>query len=88
MKSKPTNQKLYNSIKEEGKRKFEHWPSAYGSQWLVKTYKERGGTYSGEKPSKKQGISRWIKEDWKDEKGNACGSKKNKNTKKCRPSKK
>ena len=32
-------------------------------------------------------LKRWFKEDWKDEKGNACGSTKNKNTKKCRPSK-
>ena len=32
-------------------------------------------------------LKRWFKEKWKDEKGNPCGSKKNKNTKKCRPSK-
>ena len=30
-------------------------------------------------------LKRWFKEKWKDEKGNPCGSKKNKNTKKCRP---
>ena len=37
----------------------------------------------------KQGaaLKRWFKEEWKDEKGNVCGSTKNKNTKKCRPSK-
>jgi len=37
----------------------------------------------------KEGLSlkRWFKEDWTDEKGNECGSAKNKNTKKCRPSK-
>ena len=32
-------------------------------------------------------LKRWFKEDWTDEKGNVCGSTKNKNTKKCRPSK-
>ena len=32
-------------------------------------------------------LKRWFKEKWTDEKGNPCGSKKNKNTKKCRPSK-
>ena len=32
-------------------------------------------------------LKRWFKEDWKDEKGNECGSSKNKNTKVCRPSK-
>ena len=32
-------------------------------------------------------LKRWFKEKWTDEKGNVCGSSKNKNTKKCRPSK-
>lgn len=32
-------------------------------------------------------LKRWLKEEWKDEKGNTCGSEKNKNTKVCRPSK-
>ena len=27
------------------KRKFDVWPSAYSSGWLVKTYKSRGGKY-------------------------------------------
>jgi len=37
----------------------------------------------------KKGLSlkRWFKEKWTDEKGNVCGSSKNKNTKVCRPSK-
>ena len=35
--------KLYTVIQN---RKFKTWPSAYGSAWLVKTYKARGGTYS------------------------------------------
>ena len=32
-------------------------------------------------------LKRWFKEKWTDEKGNVCGSTKNKKTKKCRPSK-
>ena len=32
-------------------------------------------------------LKRWFKEKWKDEKGNPCGSRKNKGTKKCRPTK-
>jgi hypothetical protein len=32
-------------------------------------------------------LKRWFKEKWTDEKGNPCGSTKNKNTKKCRTSK-
>lgn len=31
-------------------------------------------------------LKRWFKEKWTDEKGNPCGSRKNKNTKACRPS--
>jgi hypothetical protein len=44
---KPTNTKLYNRVKAEAKKKFDVWPSAYGSAWLTKTYKARGGKYSG-----------------------------------------
>jgi hypothetical protein len=42
---KPKNQALYNRIKAEAKRKFKVWPSAYGSSYLVREYKKRGGTY-------------------------------------------
>jgi len=44
-KNKPTNAKLYAQVKAEAKRKFDRWPSAYGSAWLVKEYKRRGGGY-------------------------------------------
>jgi hypothetical protein len=39
------------------------------------------------KSKKGADLKRWFKEEWKDEKGNACGSDENKNTKVCRPSK-
>lgn len=41
----PTNPQLYSRVKAEAKQKFDTWPSAYGSAWLVKTYKKRGGGY-------------------------------------------
>jgi hypothetical protein len=41
----PTNPGLYSRVKSEAKAKFDTWPSAYGSAWLVKTYKSRGGGY-------------------------------------------
>ena len=41
----PTNPQLYSRVKAEAKKKFDRWPSAYGSAWLVKTYKKRGGGY-------------------------------------------
>ena len=59
----PKNKKLYSEVKAEAKKKFKTWPSAYGSAWLVKEYKKRGGTYSGKK-SASVGISRWMKEKW------------------------
>ena len=40
------------------------------------------------KTKKGAALKRWFKEKWKDEKGNPCGSSKNKGVKKCRPSKK
>ena len=43
--SKPTNPDLYNRVKAQAKQKFDRWPSAYASAWLVKTYKEKGGGY-------------------------------------------
>ena len=42
---------------------------------------------SVKKTKKGASLQRWFKEKWTDEKGNVCGSTKNKKTKKCRPSK-
>lgn len=39
------------------------------------------------KTEKGASLKRWFNEKWTDEKGNECGSSKNKNTKVCRPSK-
>ena len=39
------------------------------------------------KTKKGLALKQWFKEKWTDEEGNECGSTKNKNTKKCRPSK-
>ena len=41
----PTNPSLYARVKAEAKRKFDVFPSAYASGWLVRTYKKRGGKY-------------------------------------------
>lgn len=48
----PTNPKLYARVKNEAKKKFKKWPSAYASAWLVKTYKARGGKYKGSAANK------------------------------------
>ena len=43
------NPALYKKARAEAKRKFDVWPSAYASGYLVKRYKELGGTYSNGK---------------------------------------
>jgi hypothetical protein len=62
-KPEPINKRLYNKVKEEAKKKFKVYPSAYANGWLVKEYKRRGGKYKGKKSSNK-GLSRWYKEEW------------------------
>lgn len=42
--------------------------------------------YKVRKTKKGAQLRRWFKEKWVDEKGNVCGSSKNKKTKVCRPS--
>lgn len=70
----PTDKKLYKKVKSQAKLKFQVWPSAYASAWLVKTYKKLGGEYSTSKlrfsakktKSKTSGLSRWFSEEWID----------------------
>ena len=54
----PKNKALYSRVKSEAKKKFKTWPSAYGSAWLVKTYKARGGKYSGSSANKVKSRSK------------------------------
>lgn len=58
-----SNKSLYNKVKNDARKKFKAFPSAYASAWIVKEYKKRGGKYKGSKPSK-SGINRWMKEKW------------------------
>lgn len=60
------NQKLYNKIKSEAKKKFIKYPSIYANAWVVKEYKKRGGKFKGSKPSSNTGLKRWFKEEWVD----------------------
>jgi hypothetical protein len=84
MANTPAKPALYSRVKSEAKRKFKIFPSAYASAWIVKEYKKRGGTYKGKK-SGTTGVARWMKEKWKTQDGQACGSAKFKGVKKCRP---
>jgi len=68
MPSKPDNLILYAQVKKEADERYKV-PSAYKSGWLVKTYKERGGTYSTVTVSngvEVKPLSRWFEEKWVD----------------------
>ena len=55
MANEPTNKALYSRVKTAAKKKFAgKWPSAYGSAWLTREYKKRGGTYRTVKKSGKK----------------------------------
>ena len=56
--SVPTNKKLYEKVKKIADEKYKK-NSAYKSGYIVKTYKEMGGKYKGEK-KEKEGLDRWF----------------------------
>jgi hypothetical protein len=55
--------KLYEKVKQDANRIYGK-PSAYKSGWIVKTYKQRGGTYSDD--GKPKELKRWFNEEWAD----------------------
>lgn len=62
----PKDTKLYEKIKRQAKKKFDVWPSAYASAWLVREYKKQGGKYKGSKNKSQDGLTRWFDEKWID----------------------
>lgn len=85
----PLDAALYASVKAEAKKRFRRWPSAYGSAWLSREYRARGGRYAGHSPG---GVRRWMREEWVqvgpalEGKKIPCGNRSSKG-KACRPSK-
>ena len=63
---KPANPTLYAKVKAEVVRD-NPTHSAYRSGQIVQEYKRRGGKYEGPKP--KAGLTRWFKEDWRNQRG-------------------
>ena len=57
------NPKLYEKAKKIADEKYSK-PSAYKSGFIVKTYKEMGGTYTDD--GKPKNLKRWYKERWTD----------------------
>ena len=56
------NPKLYEEVKQYADTIYSK-PSAYKSGFIVKRYKELGGTYSGNEPKK---LKQWFAENWLD----------------------
>ena len=46
--SEPSNPKLYATVVQAAKDKFDVYPSAVANSWVVQEYKRRGGTYKSE----------------------------------------
>ena len=46
--STPANPRLYASVVQAAKDRFDVYPSAVANGWVVQEYKRRGGTYKGE----------------------------------------
>lgn len=63
MKPKPKDKALYEKAKKMADQVYDR-PSAYKSGYIVKKYKELGGTYTGTK--KNTNLDRWFKEKWTD----------------------
>lgn len=86
---KAINKDLYLEVKEDAKKKFKRFPSAYASMWIQKEYQKRGGEYKDKKKS--NNLKRWREEQWiqilpllTEKKIVICGDD-NKDTKVCRP---
>ena len=62
---RPLDRALYDAVVREAKKRFAVWPSAYASGWVVRTYKARGGRYSGARDTA-TGIGKWFEEKWVD----------------------
>ncbi len=71
--NEPKNKELYLKVKKEIYKKYPKH-SAYRSGLLVKEYKSRGGEYTGKK--NKDGLSRWFKEEWTNQRGTTGYKKK------------
>jgi hypothetical protein len=59
----PTNKALYKKVKEYADTVYSK-PSAYKSGFIVKTYKQLGGTYKD--TGEEHNLARWYQERWKD----------------------
>lgn len=63
----PVDTVLWRRIKLQADKIYKK-PSAYKSGFIVKKYKEEGGTFLHKKNAN-EGLSRWFAEEWKNQHG-------------------
>jgi len=61
--SVPLDKELYKKAKEIADKTYDK-PSAYKSGFIVKTYKDMGGTYKN--TGERKGLKEWFQSEWKD----------------------
>jgi hypothetical protein len=59
-----TNEKLWESAKAQAKAKMGGKHSARAMQLAGKIYKEKGGSYTGEKTEAQKSMTKWTKQEW------------------------
>ena len=59
-----TNEKLWEASKAQAKAKMGGKHSARAMQLAGKIFKEKGGSYSGEKTESQKSLTKWTKEEW------------------------
>ena len=64
-----TNEKLWEKAKAEAKSKMGGKHSARAMQLAGKIYKDKGGSYSGEKTKAQKSLSDWTKQEWSTKSG-------------------
>lgn len=57
------NPELYEQVKRDAEKVYKK-SSGFRSGWIVKTYKERGGTYTDDKKPKM--LKSWFRAKWED----------------------
>lgn len=74
-KNEPTNPQLWMQAKNQAKRRFTVYPSAYANAWAARWYKEHGGGWrtASDAPTEikdpnavQKDLREWFKEEWVD----------------------
>lgn len=59
-----TNEKLWEAAKAQAKAKMGGKHSARAMQLAGKIYKDKGGSYTGEKTAAQKSMTKWTKQEW------------------------